>query len=608
MFMHESVALHSMATLILPHTFYQQQIENINRQLQALHARRRQLAWARLGAALFSLAVPFFFWDAYSALTLLAALPALAVFIWLIKKDINNKHAIEHQECLQEVNQDELKMAAGQYTHRPDGIKWQPEKHVYAGDLDLFGRASLFQYINRGCSEQGQHQLAQWLLHRADTPVIKQRQTAVQELAGMPHWRQELQAKGAATPVTQAAEEKINQWLQTPHQFLHHKSWQVLRWLLPATSFGILSLYIFSVIDFNRFMPMILLCTAVSFFISKKATPLYRRLESIAPQTESLASVIACIESAPFKNALLQQWQQTLQTNNQVSSQRIHQLKEILNRFDYRLNPLVFVPLNTFLFWDLQQALALEKWKESESQKTTGWFGILARFEASVSLATLAFNHPAWVFPHIHPHGFICSGTGLGHPLIPENKRVANDFEAGEGSRLNLVTGSNMAGKSTFLRTMGMNIVLALAGAPVCAQSFTYAPVNLMSSMRIGDNLEENTSTFYAELKKLKEIIEAVNRQEPVFLLLDEILRGTNSQDRHNGSRALIDQLLRHRAAGLIATHDLELAGTKGLPDYHFDVQVAGEELYFDYQLKKGVCTSMNASLLMKKIGIEMEG
>jgi DNA mismatch repair ATPase MutS len=176
-----------------------------------------------------------------------------------------------------------------------------------------------------------------------------------------------------------------------------------------------------------------------------------------------------------------------------------------------------------------------------------------------------------------------------------------------------LITGSNMAGKSTFLRSLGINLVLAQMGSVVCATKFIFSPVQLMSSMRIADDLSENTSTFYAELKKLKTIIEAVNRQEKVFILLDEILRGTNSLDRHTGSAALIAQLIRKNAVAVLATHDVELAALKNkypsaIENYHFDVQVEGEELYFDYRLKNGVCTNLNASILMKKIGIEMEG
>jgi DNA mismatch repair ATPase MutS len=195
--------------------------------------------------------------------------------------------------------------------------------------------------------------------------------------------------------------------------------------------------------------------------------------------------------------------------------------------------------------------------------------------------------------------------------LIPVEKRVDNFIDIPSNAELMLVTGSNMAGKSTYLRSIGVNVVLAMAGAPVCAKSFSVSHVQIISSMRITDNLEESTSTFYAELKKLKTIIEKVNAGEKVFILLDEILRGTNSLDRHTGSKALIKQLIKKKAAAIIATHDLELANLKedfsvNILNYHFDVQVSNDELYFDYLLKPGVCNSLNASILMKKIGIEL--
>jgi len=205
----------------------------------------------------------------------------------------------------------------------------------------------------------------------------------------------------------------------------------------------------------------------------------------------------------------------------------------------------------------------------------------------------------------------LLNAKGLGHPIIPEEKLVRNSFSTEGVNQMNLITGSNMAGKSTFLRSVGVNIVLAMTGSCVFAKSLTLSPMKVLSSMRVSDNLEESTSTFYAELKKLKEVIDAVYNNEKVFLLLDEILRGTNSADRHTGSKALIKQLIHHSAAGLIATHDLELAKLADefpgrIHNYHFDVQVANDELYFDYQLKRGICRSMNASLLMKKIGIEL--
>jgi len=255
--------------------------------------------------------------------------------------------------------------------------------------------------------------------------------------------------------------------------------------------------------------------------------------------------------------------------------------------------------------------MALNEWRRKNKEIVPKLFEVSAEVEVLNSLATIHFNYPDWCLPNFSEQHFVFESNELGHPLIPEKERVTNSFEIRNNQLISLVTGSNMAGKSTFLRSVGVNIILAQMGAPVCAKSFNVSPIRLMTSMRISDNLAENTSTFYAELKKLKTIIEAVNNHEKVFVLLDEILRGTNSHDRHKGSAAFITQLIKQHAFAVIATHDLELADLKqqfpsAIENYHFDVQVKGEELFFDYKLKNGICQSLNASLLMKKIGIEL--
>ncbi len=257
--------------------------------------------------------------------------------------------------------------------------------------------------------------------------------------------------------------------------------------------------------------------------------------------------------------------------------------------------------------------LSLNKWKERNKKSVPHWFDAIATFETLNSLATLHFNQPEWCLPQLNSEHFLFGAKELGHPLIKKEQRVNSDFQLGGKGKLALITGSNMAGKSTFLRSLGVNTILANMGAPVCAKELDLSPAQLICSMRIADNLAENTSTFYAELKKLKTIIEAVNRHERVFILLDEILRGTNSLDRHIGSKALIRQLIKNDAIAVIATHDVELTKlaaefSDAIDNYHFDVQVAtGDELYFDYKLKEGVCTSLNASILMRKIGIELD-
>lgn len=370
-------------------------------------------------------------------------------------------------------------------------------------------------------------------------------------------------------------------------------------------------MYLLDQIPQSFFLTGLTILLAISLYITKMLMPVWQKLDKITKELESFSGSMRHIESATFRHERLISLQNRFKNSyGKRASEQAAVLKKIMDRLDYRLNPVVFIPLSIFLCWDLQQVYALEKWKKENHTGIQQWVASLAEMEALCSFATLRFNHPDWVFAVLTQETCFIA-TALGHPLIPEGKRVTNDFSSTGNGIINLVTGSNMAGKSTFLRSCGVNIVLAMAGAPVCARTMQLSPLRVISSMRISDNLEESTSTFYAELKKLKAVIDAVNKKEKVFLLLDEILRGTNSGDRHTGSKALIRQLIAQQATGIVASHDLELAKLESdypgqLINYHFDVRIANEELYFDYTLKAGVCQSMNASLLMKKIGIRM--
>jgi hypothetical protein len=586
---------------------YQQQIERHTTALAKLNQRGTLLGWARFGAIVLVFVSIWLLWPASLAWLILTPTLLFGGFLFLLAKDMKNKSAIENVRRLVAINQVELSVLQHQFTHLPAGDQLKPAVHAYANDLDIFGHASIFQYINRANSEQGNQLLADWLLAPASVEMIAKRQEAARELKPELEWRQQLQSCGKDASITFAVQQKVENWLTQPAQFLGKKSWQLLRYLLPLISFSFLGLHIAGYMSASVFYPLIFLQLVLSLAISKKVMPAYIQLNKAAAQLESLSGCLAWIETKEFRSDLLM-----LRTVEQPpASKKIKKLKKILDLLDIRLNPLVFLPLNAFFFWDLQQVLALERWKTGNKENVGNWFDEVAEMEALVSLATISFNHDSWVFPVITAEKGVFKGEEIGHPLIPAGKLVYNSFATAGLNQMNIITGSNMAGKSTFLRSVGVNLVLAMMGAPVCAKQLTVSHMMVMSSMRISDNLEESTSTFYAELKKLKEIIDTVYTDKPVFLLLDEILRGTNSADRHTGSEALIKQLIKHNAAGMIATHDLALAGLANefpanIHNYHFDVQVANDELYFDYQLKRGVCTSMNASILMKKIGIEL--
>ena len=590
--------------------FYKQKLASLQWELEQLLKKRKGLGILRLGSILALIAAFWLFWNMGWLYVLAASLILVAVFIKLLYDDVENKEKIALTKNLVHIQQTELKALQGDYFSFDTGEKHIPKEHPYCNDMDIFGHASLFRFLNRTTSQQGSAALAHSLLQAAPLPEILEKQKAIKELASLPHFRHFLQAYGMQQPLTQNTQTRLVSWIEEPASFIQFKPWRWIKMVLPAIACSITLAAIFKLVNMNVLYITYFLMAVVAYQINKIVGPLHHKVSEITAEAETMLQSLSLIEKQAFESLLLQQIQQEYLQQNQASV-KIARLKKILERLDIRYNVFASFFLNILLQWNLQQALALEEWKASEKNKLTGWFTALSKMEALCSFATLHFNQKNWVFPIFHPVYFKLQATALGHPLIPIKQRVNNDACIASKENMMLVTGSNMAGKSTYLRNIGTNIVLAMAGAPVCASQFEISPVQLMSSMRITDNLEENTSTFYAELKKLKSIIEKVNAHEPVFILLDEILRGTNSFDRHTGSVAFIKQLLQQHTAAILATHDVELASLeKEYPqrilNYHFDVQVQGEELYFDYTLKPGICKSMNASILMKKIGIEL--
>ena len=596
---------------MLPGEYYTQRLVSLKADLNQLQKKKSQLAWLRFGAVVAALACWYFLLPLGLWFVLVPVLILLVFFTQLVLADLKNKSAIAIKEQLIRINEDELKGLDFNYFHFAAGSEYVKKEHLFTSDLDIFGHASLYQYINRTSSQMGSNQLAAWLSNPASALEITARQDAIKALSAETAWRQQLQAFGNATRIKTETQTRLQNWFAEDDRFINNRIWIWLRLLIPAAIISVIFLNMADVLS-DYFRNYCLLATALlAFYISKKITPLHQQVSKITDELEVLRDSIHLIEQKKFADPYLENLQKNFKTQFDTASSQLRQLKRILERLDLRFNFVVFIPLDILLLWDLQQVIALEKWKKKNHGQVNGWFTALGQFEAVSSLATLSFNHPEWCFPVFKAEHFFMEGRDIGHPLIPAQKRVNNSLAIASAGEIMLVTGSNMAGKSTYLRSIGINTVLAMCGSPVCASYFCLSPVQLISSMRITDNLEESTSTFYAELKKLKTVIDKVNNNEKVLILLDEILRGTNSLDRHTGSAALIRQLIKHDAACIIATHDVELAKMKdefpaNILNYHFDVQVNKEELYFDYQLKEGICTSLNASILMKKIGIEL--
>ena len=590
-------------------TFYEHRVAFLEQQHKKLVQKRMAFSWLRFACIAGIIGVAYVFIpDWMVAGPFIFAL--LILFRLLIYRDIANKEAIAHNRELLLINEAEIKALNHQYDSFNDGMQHSMHEHYYANDMDIFGPASLFRFLNRTVSEMGSAQLANWLLHPAAENDIPARQQAIKELAKKTEWLQNLQAFGKASSVNMLTYNRLQHWLYEPASF----TWlplKWLRWVLPLLSVSVTLATIFGYVSTNVFYVSMLVMAIIAFRLEKNVQAIHNRLGKMVDELKTLSRSIAWIEKEKFESPLLCQLQKEFKQQHSTASQHIQQLEKILDRLDLRFNIVLALPMNLLFLWNLQQCLELEKWKKHHDSDVNHWFHNLGMFEALGSFGIIYFNNPAWVFPELKQDHFYIEATNMGHPLIKEDKRVNNFISIKNKAEIMLVTGSNMAGKSTYLRSVGINVILAMAGSPVCADKFILSPVQLLSSMRIADNLEESTSTFYAELKKLKTVIDKVNNREKVFILLDEILRGTNSLDRHAGSEALIKQLLKKEAAAIIATHDVALAALENnypqhIQNYHFDVQVNQEELYFDYQLKPGVCTSMNASILMKKIGIEI--
>jgi hypothetical protein len=592
---------------------YRDLINKHQSHLKQLLQKRNRLGWGRLFVFLLTAFIAYQVFVSVGLPGLIVIAIGFGILLYLISLDASNNNEINNCRTHIKINEEELEILEDRYSQRENGNSFAPPLHDYANDLDLFGPASLFQWLNRCYTEQGRKLLAENLLRSLPVSIIMERQEAVEEITPEIEWRQQLQSYALQTPVTIKTQGKAAAWLKEEDVNYKSPAWKPFYIIYSIITLGSLVATIFGYIPVTFFTSLYLLYFTISIILSRKTAEPYVQLSGIVDEVTTLHHLVKWIEDKPFQSSLINKYKQQARTGEEKAADNIKDLKKILDRFDLRVSIVGRLFFNAFLLWDVRQMIALNDWRSRNRNHLHNWFDLVASMEVLHTLATLHFNHADWAFPTFSDKYLTFEGKDIGHPLIPASSRVTNDFSINGTAVIGLVTGSNMAGKSTFLRSIGVNVVLAQAGAPVCASSLVLSPVQLMSSMRIADNLAENTSTFYAELKKLKTIIEAVNRHEPVFILLDEILRGTNSLDRHKGSQALIAQLVKQNAVAVIATHDLELAKMEkqfpgSIENYHFDVQVEGEELYFDYKLKEGVCTSLNASILMKKIGIELQG
>jgi hypothetical protein len=580
--------------------------------IRKIKKNKKWLAVARLTIVLGGVFAGWYLWPA-NIWVFCVGLISIVLFIFLVFRDADQTADLKNHERLILVNRHETD-AIRHDLHTYDGGQIFAEPHhAYAADLDLFGDASLFQWLSRCHADQSKKLLSDCLKTPVAPAIIKEKQSAVRELAGKQAICQQFQSSAMAYPLSMTTEKRIKQLMELSPGGFEKPAWKWLRNLYPVLSLAILALYTMDYLSNRNFIFCLIAFSCICYLVSQKIAPVFELLSRIQPEMDSLYQQLQIIEHDQVKSSFLKSLQSRLRPAGYASaSVSIGEFNNILKKYDFRLNLLAGAFLNLFFLWDLRQMISLNEWKKKTQDHLHAWIEVIAETEVLISIASLVYNEPEWCFPDVDEHYFHFHSESLGHPLIPATTRVSNDFTLNGTGKIALITGSNMAGKSTFLRTLGVNIILAGMGAPVCARRMSMSAMKLISSMRVADNLAENTSTFYAELKKLQYVIEMVNGKEPVFILLDEVLRGTNSTDRHKGARALVKQLLMSGTVAVMATHDTELAlmesaANNSVFNYHFEGRVVQDELLFDYKIKTGTCESLNATTLMKKIGIHFE-
>ena len=593
-----------------PLDFYQKRFKQFSEELKHTSLLVNRYSAVRVTVFIGGITLLYF----STTISLLVTLTYLAFFI-VIFGIIVYKHSKLHRlknnlAYLKSINQDEIRALAGDFKNLDQGNEFISPENDYTEDLDIFGMGSLFQYLNRTTTSSGKEKLANWLSkQKLDSSQILQKQKAVQELAKKPEWRQNLQLIGKNTNEKKQDIIDILKWLDEAP--LIKQAWfKYFIAFINSITFGLLALSIFNIIPPVIFILHIII---VPFWIIgkyfKKINVIHAQLGKKTDLFEKYSSIIKLIEKEDFKSEYLQNLKQKSDIIDDKASLIIKKLSKISSAFNQRLNMIAGVLLNLFLLWDLVQSLRLENWKQKHKKQLIKWFAVMAEFDALSSLGCFYFNNPNFQFPKMRDDKFFIHTSELGHPLIHENQRINNDVEISNQKQFIIITGANMAGKSTFLRTLGINMILASTGAPVCAKLFEWRPIKIYTSIRTRDSLFKNESYFFAELKRLKSLIDQLEAGEKMFIILDEILKGTNSKDKQTGSKHLIEQLIRLSASGIIATHDLALGElAKNYPEniqnMRFEVEFENDELVFDYKLKNGISQNMNATFLMKKMGI----
>lgn len=586
---------------------YQNKVEKYTTVFNKINKRYNSISILRLLSVFLCLFLLFYYIKTNEITYAAFAFLSFVGFLFLMRIHSRLSFQKELTKAILKINQNEITFLKREKIPFENGIEFNDFHHPYAYDLDIFGEHSLFQNINRTATFIGKKTLANQLLNLSSNETILDNQEAIKELKSKIDWRQDFLALAMISNDSKNSYDSLLYWNSFKNNTLP-KVLIALSIILPTLFLGFLAAYFIT-------SKTILLSYLTYIFIANMIVlgQSFKRIQSEIAKADNVDKIIKQysllvqkIENETFQSKKLIDLQQQLIFKNATASKHLKDLSELFSRMDTINNFVTAIVFNgTFLF-NLHVLKALLKWKDNYSTELEKWIEIIGEFEALNSLANLSYNNPDFVFPEINSE-YKIGFSDLGHPLLNPATRVGNDTHFYPESFV-ILTGSNMSGKSTFLRSLGINMVLGGIGSVICASKATMHPLPVLVSMRLSDSLADSESYFFAEIKRLKQIMDALEEQ-PAFVLLDEILRGTNSDDKRNGTIEVVKKIIAKKAIGAIATHDIEVCLTTNeypdiLTNQCFEVEIKDNDLHFDYKLRNGICKNKSATFLMQKMGV----
>lgn len=583
-------------------SFYTQEISKYNNELSRIKKQLYASSMLRLLVFCFATAGIYFLYGNTKFIVGIV-LVTIVLFLYLVTRHSQLQRKRDKLKALVAINETEIEVQERKFHHLADGGEFKNPLHYYSQDIDLFGRGSFYQYCNRTSLKHGSETLA-GLFNENSIDNIEDKQEAIQELSKMPKWRQEYSAI-ASLSKTETSVEVIQKWLATYAPFMP-KIMQYIPTVFSLASIAVIALYFLDFLPESTLMYWIFVGLGITAIYTRKITRLGTNASKVLNTFEQYNQLLTIIENTEFKSPLLQKKKEEIVSDKKKTSIVIHEFSRHLGALDQNSNVFYLIFGNGLFLRGLATCYKVEGWIALHGKSVEKWFNVIAFFDAYNSLGNFAFNHPKYTYPKLGHDSTIIKSKGAGHPLLNPETTVLNDIHI-DKEQFFIITGANMAGKSTFLRTVSLQIVMANLGLPVSAKEVHYSPIKLITSMRTTDSLTDDESYFFSELKRLKFIVDQI-QLDSYFIVLDEILKGTNSTDKAIGSRKFIEKLVRSKSTGIIATHDLSLCDAAiELPqvkNHYFDAEILNNELHFDYRFKEGICKNMNASFLLKKMEI----